>query len=94
MTPGDYARGGRDLAIDYGFHEGPFGIALVMATEKGVCGLAFGDDGEEAAMMDDMQARPVACVVLAGYLTLSFVKPSMLRFNLSSCSGSLIVVLK
>ncbi len=57
MTPGDYARGGRDLVIDYGFHDCPFGIALVMATEKGVCGLAFGDDGEEAAMMEDMQAR-------------------------------------
>jgi len=57
MTPGDYSRGGRDLAIDYGFHEGPFGITLVMATEKGVCGVAFGDEGEEAAMMEDMQAR-------------------------------------
>lgn len=57
MTPGDYARGGRDLMIDYGFHDGPFGTALVMATEKGVCGLAFGDDGEDAAMVEDMRAR-------------------------------------
>ena len=57
MTPGDYSRGGRDLAIDYGFHECPFGIALVMATEKGVCGLAFGDEGEEPAMMEDMRSR-------------------------------------
>src|SRR6185437_10126257 len=57
MTPGDYARGGRDLVIDYGFHDCPFGTALVMATEKGVCGLAFGDDGEDAAMMDDMRTR-------------------------------------
>jgi AraC family transcriptional regulator of adaptative response/methylated-DNA-[protein]-cysteine methyltransferase len=57
MTPGDYARGGEGVAIDYGFHDCPFGIALVMATEKGVCGLAFGDEGEEAAMMADMRAR-------------------------------------
>lgn len=57
MTPGDYARGGAGVAIDYGFHPCPFGIALVMATAKGVCGLAFGDDGEEAAMLADMRAR-------------------------------------
>jgi AraC family transcriptional regulator of adaptative response/methylated-DNA-[protein]-cysteine methyltransferase len=57
MTPGDYARGGRDIVIDYGFHDSPFGIALVMATQKGVCGLAFGDEGEEDTMMDDMRAR-------------------------------------
>jgi AraC family transcriptional regulator of adaptative response/methylated-DNA-[protein]-cysteine methyltransferase len=57
MTPGDYARGGRDIAIEYGFYDSPFGIALVMATEKGVCGLAFGDEGEQDAMMDDMRAR-------------------------------------
>src|ERR1700753_2398589 len=31
MTPGEYARGGAGLAIDYGFHASPFGIALVMA---------------------------------------------------------------
>jgi AraC family transcriptional regulator of adaptative response/methylated-DNA-[protein]-cysteine methyltransferase len=57
MTPGDYARGGRDIVIEYGFHDSPFGIALVMATQKGVCGLAFGDEGDEDTMMDDMRAR-------------------------------------
>jgi AraC family transcriptional regulator of adaptative response/methylated-DNA-[protein]-cysteine methyltransferase len=57
MTPGDYARGGEGVAIDYGFVDCPFGIALIMATEKGVCGLAFGDETEHDAMMDDMRAR-------------------------------------
>ncbi len=57
MTPGDYAKAGKGIAIDYGFHDCPFGTALVMATEKGVCGLAFGDAGEEDAMLDDMRAR-------------------------------------
>jgi AraC family transcriptional regulator of adaptative response/methylated-DNA-[protein]-cysteine methyltransferase len=57
MTPGDYARGGEGVAIDYGFVDCPFGIALIMATQKGVCGLAFGDESEEDAMMDDMRAR-------------------------------------
>ena len=57
MTPGEYAKGGDGLVIDYGFHPSPFGTALVMATAKGVCGLAFGDEGEEKAMLADMQAR-------------------------------------
>ncbi|MBU6296777.1 MAG: bifunctional helix-turn-helix domain-containing protein/methylated-DNA--[protein]-cysteine S-methyltransferase [Alphaproteobacteria bacterium] len=57
MTPGDYAKGGKGVVIDYGFHASPFGIALVMATDKGVCGLGFGDEGEEQNMLADMKAR-------------------------------------
>lgn len=57
MTPGEYARQGDGVAIDCGFAFCPFGIALVLATTKGVCGLAFGDEGEEEAMLADMTAR-------------------------------------
>ena len=57
MTPGDYAKGGAGLSIDYGFADCPFGRVLVMATEKGVCGMAFGDEGEEDAMLKDMTSR-------------------------------------
>ena len=57
MTPGDYAKAGRGVAIDYGFALCVFGSALVLATAKGVCGLAFGDEGEEDAMLSDMKAR-------------------------------------
>jgi AraC family transcriptional regulator of adaptative response/methylated-DNA-[protein]-cysteine methyltransferase len=57
MTPGDYAKGGEGLAIGYGFHPSPFGIALVMATDKGLCGLGFCDEGEERALLADMKAR-------------------------------------
>jgi len=57
MTPGDYAKAGRGVAIDYGFHACPFGTVLVLATDKGVCGLGFGDEGEEAEMLADMKAR-------------------------------------
>ena len=57
MTPGDYAKGGAGVAIEYGFADCPFGRALAMATAKGICGLAFGDEGEEAAMLTDMTSR-------------------------------------
>jgi AraC family transcriptional regulator, regulatory protein of adaptative response / methylated-DNA-[protein]-cysteine methyltransferase len=53
MSPGDYARGGAGLEIKWGWFESPFGPALVMATEKGICGMGFADEmGAEAAMAD------------------------------------------
>jgi AraC family transcriptional regulator of adaptative response/methylated-DNA-[protein]-cysteine methyltransferase len=57
MTPGDYARGGAGLEVEYGFHECPFGTALVMKTSKGLCGLAFGDEGDEEKILADMKSR-------------------------------------
>jgi AraC family transcriptional regulator of adaptative response/methylated-DNA-[protein]-cysteine methyltransferase len=57
MTPGEYARGGAGVVIDYGFHDSPFGTALVMATGKGLCGLAFGDEGDDEKILADMMRR-------------------------------------
>jgi AraC family transcriptional regulator of adaptative response/methylated-DNA-[protein]-cysteine methyltransferase len=45
MSPGEYKAGGRGILIRYGFHPSPFGEALIMATERGLCGLAFADPG-------------------------------------------------
>ena len=57
MSPGEWKSGGEGLTISYGFHPSPFGIALVMATPRGLAGLAFGDPGEEKSMLDDMRSR-------------------------------------
>ena len=57
MTPGDYAKAGRGVAIEYGFHACAFGTVLVLATDKGVCGLGFGNDSEEGDLLADMKAR-------------------------------------
>ncbi len=57
MTPGEYAKGGRGLSIEYGFADCPFGRVLVMTTAKGVCGLAFGDEGEDERTLADMTSR-------------------------------------
>src|SRR5690349_21998182 len=57
MSPGEWKSGGQGLTISYGFHPSPFGIALVMATPRGLAGLAFGDPGEEKAMLADMTRR-------------------------------------
>ena len=57
MSPGEWKAGGGGLTIRYGFHASPFGTALVMTTERGLCGLAFADTGEERAALEDMQRR-------------------------------------
>ena len=57
MSPGEWKSGGEGLTITYGYHPSPFGIALVMATPRGLAGLAFGDSGEEAALFADMRGR-------------------------------------
>src|SRR3954471_17808539 len=57
MSPGEWKSGGEGLTISYGFHPSAFGTALVMATERGLCGLAFADPGEEKAALADMRSR-------------------------------------
>jgi AraC family transcriptional regulator of adaptative response/methylated-DNA-[protein]-cysteine methyltransferase len=57
MAPGVYKARGRGLTIQYGFHDCPFGRALIMVTDLGLCGLAFADPGKERAALDDMTRR-------------------------------------
>jgi AraC family transcriptional regulator of adaptative response/methylated-DNA-[protein]-cysteine methyltransferase len=57
MSPGDYKTRGKGLTIRYGWHVSPFGIALVMATDRGLAGLAFADMGGERAAFEDMARR-------------------------------------
>lgn len=85
MSPGEYARGGEGLEVFWGWCESPFGEALVMATSKGICGIAFAaETGAEAAMADmlarwpkarfiedPMMIRPLALSAFGGPETLS-----------------------
>jgi AraC family transcriptional regulator of adaptative response/methylated-DNA-[protein]-cysteine methyltransferase len=57
MSPGEWKSGGEGLTVHFGFHPSPFGKALVMATERGLAGLAFADSGEEDAALADMKRR-------------------------------------
>lgn len=57
MSPGHYKTRGDGLTIRYGYHISPFGIALLMVTERGLAGLSFNDPGEEAAAFADMSGR-------------------------------------
>lgn len=57
MSPGDYAKGGRGLTIAHAQVEGPYGPMIAMATERGLCGLAFTADAGVEAAMGDLTAR-------------------------------------
>ena len=61
MSPGEYAKAGADLEILWGWFESPFGPALIMGTEKGICGIGFAAEmGAEATMTDLLSRWPRA----------------------------------
>ena len=57
MSPGEWKTGGEGLTMYYGFHPSPFGLALVMATDRGLAGLAFADPGGQRPALEDMTRR-------------------------------------
>ncbi|WP_375687635.1 methylated-DNA--[protein]-cysteine S-methyltransferase [Pseudooceanicola sp. LIPI14-2-Ac024] len=57
MSPGDFARGGAGLTIRWDHVDSPFGEALVMGTERGICGIAFTAETGRDAAMADMRGR-------------------------------------
>ena len=57
MTPGDYKSGGAGLVMRFGFHPSPFGEAILVASERGLAGLGFVDEGDRTAALADMRRR-------------------------------------
>lgn len=57
MSPGDYARNGEGLEIYWGWFDSQFGPALVMGTERGICGIAFAAEAGPEPAMADLKSR-------------------------------------
>jgi len=57
MTPGEYASGGADLEISYGFAPSLFGEALILWTPRGICGMGFTAEMGKDACLEDMTRR-------------------------------------
>ena len=75
MSPGIYKAHGRGLNISYGFHDCPFGRALILITSEGLAGLAFADHGKEKSALADMTARwPEATYVENQQATAAYAK--------------------
>ncbi len=61
MSPGQYATQGQGLTIRWGQVDTPFGAAVVMATDKGICGMGFAaETGMDWATDDQMRRWPRA----------------------------------
>jgi AraC family transcriptional regulator, regulatory protein of adaptative response / methylated-DNA-[protein]-cysteine methyltransferase len=75
MSPGIYKAHGRGLNIQYGFHDCPFGRALILITNEGLAGLAFADHGKEKSALADMTSRwPEATYVENQQATAAYAK--------------------
>ena len=57
MSPGEYSRKGAGLTIYWGWFPSPFGDALAMGTDRGLCGLAFAAEFGRDWAWDDMTKR-------------------------------------
>ncbi|HEY0245389.1 MAG TPA: methylated-DNA--[protein]-cysteine S-methyltransferase [Mucilaginibacter sp.] len=60
MTPGEYKNGGEQLHINYSFAESAFGTIIVASTTKGICYMAFADNGYDEAFAELQQRFPNA----------------------------------
>ena len=75
MSPGEWKKGGEGMVLRYGFHPSPFGMAVVITSERGLAGLAFADEGEEMPALADMQRRwPLATYIESFAETAPFAK--------------------
>jgi AraC family transcriptional regulator, regulatory protein of adaptative response / methylated-DNA-[protein]-cysteine methyltransferase len=64
MSPGEFAKGGEGLIIRCGIFDSPFGEAIVMGTDKGICGIGFtADMGREASIGDLRRRWPKATFI-------------------------------
>lgn len=57
MSPGEFARKGEGLTIYWGWFDSPFGLSLVMGTEKGICGIGYASEAGEEAAIEDLTSR-------------------------------------
>ncbi|HEX9616238.1 MAG TPA: bifunctional helix-turn-helix domain-containing protein/methylated-DNA--[protein]-cysteine S-methyltransferase [Anaerolineales bacterium] len=57
VTPGEYKARGAGLRIAYGFHPSPFGECLLATTGRGICGLAFVENGEREQALERLKRR-------------------------------------
>ena len=55
MTPNTYKKGGEGMKIDWAITDCELGRLLVARTEKGVCGVKFGDDDSD--LIEDLKAE-------------------------------------
>ena len=72
LSPGEYKAKGAGLTIHYGFHESQFGRALIMVTDRGLCGIGFSDGDDVFALQDMVRRWPLATYLQDNSMTSPF----------------------
>ena len=75
ITPGEYRLKGPSLDIHYGLHDTPFGKALIAATPRGICRLAFFDDQPDDLIKALGKAWPLADIRREDKKTRALIAP-------------------
>ena len=75
VTPGEFKTGGKWLEIRYGLHATPFGTGLIGLTARGICHLAFVEEGGDAAALQELRKSwPEARLVADAQATRAIVQ--------------------
>ncbi len=69
LSPGEVKRKGEGLTLKYGIHPTPFGEALIAITDRGICHLAFIQEGRDEALQTLQTSWPKAQLVEDGSQT-------------------------
>ena len=56
MTPGEIKSGGAGLTIRHGVGPSPFGSCFIAITQRGVCWMAFPEEGDESECLSELAA--------------------------------------
>ena len=65
MTPGQWKARGRGLTLRYGWHDSPFGDCLILASDQGVCGMAFAAPGRREPVLSNLASQFGAAAIIA-----------------------------
>ncbi len=65
MTPGEYKAQGSDITIRYGVAPTPYGDALFLVSDRGLCGLEFFSSGLDTLLADAKSRWPLSQFVEA-----------------------------
>lgn len=57
ISPGEFKALGKSLQLRWGQAPSPFGQALILFTDRGVCGMGFLDDGQHDVVFADLAGR-------------------------------------
>lgn len=54
LSPGEWKSQAEGLDLRYGWHDSPFGDCLIVASSRGVCGLAFGEQQDRPRAFENL----------------------------------------